>query len=84
MLRETPDGEPTPIASRISAENRASRSRSPGPSSLVLDDCASVVTSDAASDPRFLGQHSIVSQGALRDGGAAVRQREGAGSALRR
>lgn len=64
MLRETPDGEPTPIASRIKGGKPGEPlAISRSILRLVLDDCASVVTSDAASDPRFIGQHSIVSQG---------------------
>jgi len=64
LLREGTTGEATPIASRI----KGGRPGEPLAISrsilrLVLDDCTSVVTSDAASDPRFIGQHSIVSQG---------------------
>ena len=64
LLRESVEAEATPIASRV----RGGRPGEPLAISksilrLVLDDCTSVVTTDAASDPRFLGQHSIVSQG---------------------
>ncbi len=64
LLRESPEAEATPIASRV----KGGRPGEPLAISrsilkLVLDDCTSVVTTDAANDPRFLGQHSIVSQG---------------------
>ena len=64
LLRESPEAEATPIASRV----HGGRPGEPLAISksilrLVLDDCTSVVTTDAANDPRFLGQHSIVSQG---------------------
>ena len=88
MLRETPGwASRRPIASRMQqAENRASRSRSRGPSCAWCSTTAPRSSpATPPSDPRFLGQHSIVSQGVhCGDGGAAVRQREGAGSALRR
>jgi phosphoserine phosphatase RsbU/P len=64
LLRDRPDGEPVPVASRV----RGGKSGEPLAISksilrMVLDECSSVVTSDAAQDPRFEGQHSIVSQG---------------------
>jgi len=62
MLREE-GGEPVQIAARA----RGGRAREPlalsrGIMSRVLDQRASVVTADAALDPRFLAQHSVVAQ----------------------
>jgi serine phosphatase RsbU (regulator of sigma subunit) len=64
LLRDQPDAEPTPIASRV----RGGRPGEPLAISqsilrVVLDECTSVATNDAARDPRFEGQKSIVSQG---------------------
>lgn len=64
LLRDRPDAEPVPIASQV----RGGRPGEPLAISqsilrMVLDECSSVVTSDAASDPRFLGSQSIVSTG---------------------
>src|SRR5262249_59939382 len=64
LLRETAEGEATPIASRV----RGGRPGEPLAVSksilrLVLGACTSVVTTDAASGPRFLLQHTIVPPG---------------------
>jgi len=64
LLRDGASGEAIPIASRVHG-GRPGEPLAISQSILgvVLNDCTSVVTTDAASDPRFLGRHSIVSQG---------------------
>jgi sigma-B regulation protein RsbU (phosphoserine phosphatase) len=63
LLRETPDAEPVQIAAR-SRKGRADQPLALSRSimRMVLDECASVITGDARSDPRFEGQQSIVMQ----------------------
>jgi serine phosphatase RsbU (regulator of sigma subunit) len=64
LLREKPDSEPVQVAARyrgVTASEPLALSRTI--LETVLADCASVITRDAALDPRFQMQHSIVSQG---------------------
>jgi sigma-B regulation protein RsbU (phosphoserine phosphatase) len=63
LLKMDAASEPVQVAARY----RGGNSREPLVLSrtimnLVLEDCRAVLTTDAAQDPRFLGQHSIVSQ----------------------
>jgi len=63
LLRETPEGEPVLVAGRTrgGGEGRP-LAMSRAIVQTVLDDNASVLTRDAASDPRFQGHESIVAQ----------------------
>lgn len=63
LLIQAPDAEPTQIAARIRG-GRADRALALSTSIMrkVLDECASVLTRDAATDPRFQGRQSIVAQ----------------------
>ena len=62
MLREGPDGELRPISTRASgAQAERPLILSSAIARVVLDECASVVTSDALADPRFQAAQSIVS-----------------------
>jgi serine phosphatase RsbU (regulator of sigma subunit) len=63
LLQESPDVEPEQIAARVhgAGENQPlALSRSI--INTVMQENTSVLTGDAASDPRFQGQHSIVAQ----------------------
>uniref|UniRef100_A0A832ML82 FHA domain-containing protein n=1 Tax=Eiseniibacteriota bacterium TaxID=2212470 RepID=A0A832ML82_UNCEI len=64
LLRDRPGADPVQLAART----RGGRSDQPLGISrsilqVVLDDCQSVVTTDAVNDPRFQHQQSIVMQG---------------------
>jgi serine phosphatase RsbU (regulator of sigma subunit) len=64
LLQKDSGAEPEQIAARI----RGGRANEPLAMSrsimkTVVDECTSVFTADAALDPRFQGQHSIVAQG---------------------
>jgi phosphoserine phosphatase RsbU/P len=63
LLREQDDQDPVQIAAR-SAEGRTDQPlvMSRSIMRMVLEENASVITGDAASDPRFVGQQSIVMQ----------------------
>lgn len=66
LLRERPDAEPSPIASRR-AGGRVVNPNEPLALSktimrTVLDDNTAVITGDARNDPRFMGQQSIIAQ----------------------
>lgn len=63
LLRRDTDGEPVQIAARTRG-GRANEALALSGSimRMVLDECTSVLTADAASDPRFRGQQSIVAQ----------------------
>jgi serine phosphatase RsbU (regulator of sigma subunit) len=59
------EGEPEPV--QIAARTPGGRASQPLALSRsimrsVMEECTSVLTADAAADPRFQGQHSIVSQ----------------------
>ncbi len=63
LLRESADAEPVQMAARF----RGGSSRQPLAISrailkTVLDDCTSVITADAAHDPRFAARESIIAQ----------------------
>ncbi len=63
LMQETADGDPEQIAARVhgaGANQPLALSRSIINS--VMQENTSVLTGDAASDPRFQGQHSIVAQ----------------------
>jgi len=63
LLQEVPDAEPSQIAARVhgaGANQPLALSRSI--LNTVMQENTSVLTGDAASDPRFQGQHSIVAQ----------------------
>lgn len=63
LMQDTPGGEPVQIAARAKghgADEPLSLSRSI--LQTVIQENASVLTSDTMSDPRFQGQHSIVAQ----------------------
>jgi serine phosphatase RsbU (regulator of sigma subunit) len=63
LLQESPEAEPVQIAARVhgaGANQPLALSRSI--LSTVMQENTSVLTGDAASDPRFQGQHSIVAQ----------------------
>jgi serine phosphatase RsbU (regulator of sigma subunit) len=63
LLQDSPDAEPQQIAARVSgagANQPLALSRSI--INNVMQENTSVLTGDAASDPRFQGQHSIVAQ----------------------
>lgn len=56
-------GEPEQVAARLKGgSSRQPLAISRSILERVLEDCASVVIGDAAADPRFMGQHSIVAQ----------------------
>jgi phosphoserine phosphatase RsbU/P len=56
-------GEPEQVAARLKGgSSRQPLAISRSILDRVLEDCASVVIGDAAADPRFMGQHSIVAQ----------------------
>jgi len=64
LLREDPASDPVQIAARykgVTAREPLALSRTI--MDAVLNDCTSVITRDAAADPRFQAQMSIVSQG---------------------
>src|SRR6185503_8069488 len=63
LLRETPDADPTLVAghTRAGGEGRP-LAMSRAIVQTVLDEATSVMTRDAASDPRFQGHESIVAQ----------------------
>ncbi len=64
LLREAPGSDPVQIAARykgVTAREPLALSRTI--MDAVLNDCTSVITRDAAADPRFQAQMSIVSQG---------------------
>jgi serine phosphatase RsbU (regulator of sigma subunit) len=63
LLRADPAAEPVQIAAR-SRGGRASQPLALSRSIMktVMDECASVMTSDAVLDPRFQGRESIVAQ----------------------
>jgi serine phosphatase RsbU (regulator of sigma subunit) len=65
LLHETPDAEPVAIASRIQG-GRPDRPLVLSRTILrtVVDTCAAVVTSEAALDPRFQGNQSVVASAA--------------------
>jgi len=63
LLRETEGADPVVMSSRMvggGADRPLALSRAIV--SSVMDDCTSVLTGDALSDPRFMGQQSIVAQ----------------------
>jgi serine phosphatase RsbU (regulator of sigma subunit) len=63
LLREDPDRPPVQIAVRHQGvPTREPLALSNTILRAVLDDCTSVVTTDAANDPRFAGQHSVILQ----------------------
>jgi len=63
MLRQDAASEPVQMAARL-RDGRASQPLALSRSIMrtVMDENSSVLTSDAALDPRFQGQHSIVAQ----------------------
>src|SRR5207244_11000993 len=63
LLQPGPDAEPVQIAARTPG-GRASQPLALSRSIMrtVIGECTSVLTADAALDPRFQGQQSIVSQ----------------------
>jgi len=63
LLQQGSSDEPVQIAAR-SQGGRANQPLALSRSIMktVLEDCTAVLTRDAASDPRFQGQHSIVTQ----------------------
>src|SRR5262245_28376580 len=63
LLDQDPGSEPVQIAARTRG-GRADQALALSRSIMrkVLDECSSVLTRDAATDPRFQGQHSIVAQ----------------------
>jgi serine phosphatase RsbU (regulator of sigma subunit) len=63
LLQQESGGEPVQVAARFGG-GRANQPLALSRSIMqkVLDECTSVVTGDAASDPRFQGQQSIVMQ----------------------
>jgi len=63
LLDQGPDTEPVQIAARARG-GRADQALALSTSIMrrVLDECTSVLTRDAATDPRFQGQQSIVAQ----------------------
>ncbi len=63
LLRDAPGAEPVQIAVRhLGVPTREPLALSRTILNAVLDDCTSVVTRDAAQDPRFQAQQSIVAQ----------------------
>ena len=63
LLRDGEDAEPVQIAARYrGGSSRAPLAMSRTILNMVLNDCTSIVTGDAAHDPRFAGQQSIVAQ----------------------
>jgi sigma-B regulation protein RsbU (phosphoserine phosphatase) len=63
LMRPAPDAEPVQVAARLRG-GRASQplALSRAIMKTVMDECTSVMTSDAALDPRFQGRESIVAQ----------------------
>jgi serine phosphatase RsbU (regulator of sigma subunit) len=63
LLEQGPDTEPVQVAARVRG-GRADTALALSTSIMrrVLGECTSVVTRDAATDPRFQGQQSIVAQ----------------------
>jgi len=63
LLDQSPDSEPVQIAARTRG-GRSDQALALSRSIMrkVLDECSSVLTRDAATDPRFQGQQSIVAQ----------------------
>jgi sigma-B regulation protein RsbU (phosphoserine phosphatase) len=63
LLREAPGAEPVQIAVRhLGVPTQEPLALSRTILSAVLDDCISIVTRDAAQDPRFQAQQSVVAQ----------------------
>lgn len=64
LLRDKPDAQPVQIAARIRGGNAMEPlALSRTIMKAVLDDCTSMITIDAPSDPRFQAQESIIAQG---------------------
>ena len=69
LLREQPGGELVQVAARTPGAAGSSGGRVTAPLALsrtimglVLDENTAVITGDAANDPRFMQQHSIIAQ----------------------